>query len=492
MSRSNAPAIVIGAGLSGLSAALALARAGRDVMVLEASDQPGGCCSTTRMDGYTFNNGAVYVAVPSLLKRAFGELGLNLDVEVPLVAIDHPHETHLDDGTIVHLGSIDTARVEGDRAAARTALLREGLRKLQLDWRPIYHRLLNGVLPFEPSLPRTLGQLWRYLPRLGGRADRAIAGYFPDPALQAAVASILLYTGTPPDRLPASQLIGLLALLEEGFHLPRGGMGAITDALHRALQTAGVPVRCGCEVTRIEAPGGQVTGVVLANGEHLSAHEVVATCAGFAVVDRLLSPDVVPRAMQRTARRAPLSHRAIAVQLGGRFEPSSNAFIVNHVPDMARQGVMHQAAGQVPRWLSWTSPSQVVSGLAPTGKGVLELYAPVSGIRHASEWTPSMTEDALEKHLAALRGFLPMLEIETVRTIDPQTFEQERHLYEGALYGVAPGANPNAYFAHRTPLSGLYLAGQTTFPGFGVPAALYSGLQTAGVMMRKNGTQARP
>lgn len=479
MSRHNAPVIVIGAGLAGLSSALALARAGREVIVLEAAEQPGGCCSTAQVDGYTFNNGAVYVAVPSLLRRTFEQLGLDLDAEASLVPVDHPHETHLDDGTTVHLDTADTARVEGAQAASRTALLRDGLRQLQKDWQPLYRRLLDGVLPFEPSLPRSLAQLWRYLPKLAGQADHLIARYFPDPSLQAAVASILLYTGTAPERLPASQLIGLLALLEEGFHLPRAGMGALTAAPLRALRILGVPVRCGCKVERIEAGRRGVTGVVLAGGERLPATDVIATCSGFSVVNDLLPAEGVPRALQRTARKAPLSHRAVAIQLGGRFDELSESFIVNHVPAMNRQGEMHRAGEDTPHWLSWTSPSRVLSSVAPTGKAVIELYAPVSGIDTAEQWTASMTERAVEGHLDALRRHLPSMQIETMRTMDPPAFVHERHLYEGALYGIAPGAQPNAYFPHRTALPGLHLAGQTTFPGFGVPTAMLSGIQAA-------------
>lgn len=471
--------IVIGAGLSGLSSALTLARAGREVIVLEAADQPGGCCSTAQVQGYSFNNGAVYVAVPSLLRRTFERLGLDFDAEVPLTSIDHPHETHVDDGTVVHLGAAETARVEGLQGPSRTTLLRDGLRKLQKDWQPLYRRLLDGVLPFEPSLPRTLMQLWRYLPKLAGRADGLIARYFPDSSLQAAVASTLLYTGTAPDRLPSSQIIGLLALLEEGFHLPTAGMGAISDAPYRALQALGVPVRCGCSVERIEVGRDGVTGVTLANGEHLPARHVIATCAGFHVVQRLLPATAVPRALQRIARKAPLSHRAVAIQLGGRFDAMPTSFIVNHVPSMSRQGEMHQVGAGVPHWLSWTSPSRVLSGVAPMGQAVIELYAPVSGIDNAGQWTASMTEPALEGHLTALRKHLPGMEVETMRVMDPPTFARDRHLYEGALYGVAPGANPNTYFPHRSGVPGLHLAGQTTFPGFGVPSAMLSGLQAA-------------
>ncbi len=473
------PVVVIGAGLAGLAAALALDRAGRRAVLLEANDAVGGCCSTVDVSGFRFNNGAVYVAVPSLLRAAFGRLGLAFDREVPMVRIEHPHRTHLDDGTVIHLSSIEASRVEGADAQRRTAMLRDGLGRLQRRWGPVYRTLVEDVLPFEPSLPRTLRHLWRYLPRMRGTVDRLIADHFPDPGLQAAVASMLLYTGTAPERLPASQIIGILALLEEGFHLPRDGMGAITGALHRELLRRGVAVRCGERVARIELADGSVRAVLLAGGERIEARCVLATCSGFDVVHRLLPRDAVPARLAGKPRKAPLSHRAISIQLGCSGVAPPDAFIVNHVPPMQRQGAMHAATPGVPRWFAYTHSTRVVPTLAPPGKSVLELYAPVSGIGSASEWTPDKTERAVADHLAALQSRLPGLQVEATRVLDPRDFVRDRHLYEGALYGIAPGATPDRYFPHRTALQGLYLAGQTTFPGYGVPSAMLSGLQAA-------------
>jgi phytoene desaturase len=53
---------IIGGGLSGLSAAVYLARKGLHVKLFEANGKLGGCCSTTNLQGYTFNNGATYLA----------------------------------------------------------------------------------------------------------------------------------------------------------------------------------------------------------------------------------------------------------------------------------------------------------------------------------------------------------------------------------------------------------------------------------------------
>lgn len=481
--QAETPVVVIGAGLAGLASALSLTRAGFPVVVLEAFDAAGGCCSTASVSGYTFNNGAVYVAVPSLLRMSFRRLGLDLDAEAPLVPIERPHETHLDDGTLVRLSDATGSCVEGPQAQQRTVMLREGLQALQRRWRPVYRTLVEEVLPFEPSLPRTLAKLWRYLPRMSGKVDRLIAGSFPDAGLQAALASILLYTGTAPGQLPATQIIGLLALLEEGFHLPRDGMGAIPGALYRALQREAVPVRFGARVERIEVAQGEVRGVTLADGERIAAQQVIATCAGFDVIERLLPKGAAPAALARRARKAPLSHRAIAVQLGVSGIAPQGAFIVNHVPPMRQQGEMHMASPGVPRWISYTHPTSVLPALAPPGRGIIEFYAPVSGIAAAADWTRERTERSVDDHLEALASRLPGLRVEARRIVDPQDFVRTRHLYEGALYGIAPGAAPDSFFPHRTRIRGLHLAGQTTFPGYGVPSVILSGLQAADALV---------
>ncbi|AOJ08472.1 hypothetical protein WS71_13565 [Burkholderia mayonis] len=96
---------IVGGGVAGLAAGVELARRGCDVRLYEARDVVGGCASTTDVDGFRFNDGALFVALPRLLDHAFARLGLDRVACVPLRPIAVPQASWLPDGARVALGA---------------------------------------------------------------------------------------------------------------------------------------------------------------------------------------------------------------------------------------------------------------------------------------------------------------------------------------------------------------------------------------------------
>src|SRR5690606_10735405 len=108
-------------------------------------------------------------------------------------------------------------------------------------------------------------------------------------------------------------------------------------------------------------------------------------------------PDIVPSTLRRRQQRAPLSHRAIAVQLGIKRGQSSSvdAFAVNHVPLLDEQYRFHIPAKHAVRWFSYTNPTSVLPDLAPEGCSVVEMFVPVpSGVAAAQISTEQAWEVA--------------------------------------------------------------------------------------------------
>ena len=95
---------IIGGGVSGLAAGGLLSRMGIKVKLFEASEKIGGCCTTTNIGGYTFNDGALYLALPNMLDHVFAKIGLDRPSVLPLRKITAPQTTILPNGDKVTFG----------------------------------------------------------------------------------------------------------------------------------------------------------------------------------------------------------------------------------------------------------------------------------------------------------------------------------------------------------------------------------------------------
>ena len=97
-------AVVIGAGLGGLAAAITLAGRGVGVTLVEAADGPGGKAGEACVDGVCFDTGPSVLTLPSLFRDLLADAGLDLDAIVTLTRPDPAFRYLWPDGTelLVH------------------------------------------------------------------------------------------------------------------------------------------------------------------------------------------------------------------------------------------------------------------------------------------------------------------------------------------------------------------------------------------------------
>jgi len=472
---------IIGGGLSGLAAGLALVREGFHVALFEANDKLGGCCATTLQDGYTFNDGAMYVALPELLDRAFEKLGLDRATSLPLRHIDAPLETTLADGTVFSVAAGNQVSVSGTDGAARTSKLQAELAALLDKWRPVLRLFADDLLLHPPSLPRLLGKAWRHLPKFRGTVATELGRSFSDPAVRAAMSGVLLYTGLPPRELPVAQIVGLVALFDSGFHLPAGGMGAIADALSTEFIARGGQVHLGARVNKIQVAGNRVTGLELVGRDAVPVDAVISTVSGMLTFGSLLDQAIVPRSLRRKVARAPLSQRALSVQLGLANRLDATSHTIAHLPMLEQQ---HQALAPGSQWMTYSIPTVTMPELAPAGGSIIEVFPAIDQRLAAESWTEAARDAAAQSAIESL-SHLHRLDIATVRVRSPRDYSEALHLYQGAVYGLSPAAGPTAQFPHRTPIEGLFQAGQTTYPGYGTSTAMLSGSFAADALIER-------
>ena len=482
-------AIVVGAGLGGLTAAALLARAGRRVLVLERHDRPGGYAHAVRRRGYRFDS-AVHVVGgceprpfegAGLIHRVLGALGVRercefvrvdpaYRVEWPGFALEAPAELERFVEAYVERFPAEDKGIRGfvsDCLAIRTETLRAE----------------ESANPFER--PERFPLLLRYR-----RATLAqvLADRIADPAARAALAALWPYLGLPPARVSflyfASMLMSYVA---DGTYYCRGSFQTLAEALVAALVARGGELTLRSPVRRILVESGRAAGVVLENGQCVRAPLVVSNGDARQTLFELVGAEHFPPRYRERVTSASASISGFVVYAAttrdlARDELAHETFLY--------AGPEHEAAfaGSLagePGWLSVTLPSLLDPGLAPAGEHVLVLTTLI-GARAAADWRDAKprVEAAL---LRQLERRLPGVarELRFVESATPRTFERYTRNGGGALYGfdVTPQQVGPGRLDNETPVPGLLLAGHWTRPGGGVVGVVRSGLRAARIAL---------
>jgi len=279
-------AVVIGGGLSGLVAAVQMARRGRVVTVLEASSQLGGRAQTIVEDGFAMNLGphALYRRAAEMLKA----LGVEVTWGIPK------------DGLTVEVGG-------------RFAPLPVDAMSL----------LGNGALTWREKL--RLGAFLGAVGRMDPTAydDVTVEALFDDRRLEGAargVAEAAVRVATycnAPDRLSAGTAIRQIQAALPGVYYLDGGWVTILDGLRARAEALGVELRTSAKVEAVER-GERGLAVRLRGGEVIGASAVVITVSPKACA-RLLG-DAASDELRRFATDA-IAVRAACLDVGLRRLP---------------------------------------------------------------------------------------------------------------------------------------------------------------------------
>lgn len=236
--------VVIGSGPNGLAAAITLAQAGLEVLVVEAKATPGGGMRTQEVTLPGFRHDICSAIHPlGLASPFFCSLPLadyGLEWILPPVSLAHP----LDGGAAVAVTcSLDETAAD---LGSDGAMWRRLFAPLVANWPAVIDDLLA---PFHiPRHPLLFGA---YAPLLAAPATWLAKTLFRGERARAVIAGMAGHSVLPLERPPTAAVALLLTMLAQtvGWPVARGGSQAIADALVRHLQRLGGDLVCGWEVT---------------------------------------------------------------------------------------------------------------------------------------------------------------------------------------------------------------------------------------------------
>jgi phytoene desaturase len=462
---------VIGGGVSGLSAGGLLSRQGVRVKLFEANDKLGGLCAATKIGGYTFNDGAVYLAFPGILDHVFKRLDLDRHSILPLRKIT-AHQTTLSDGTIVTIGDKFKVSVNKKVGKTETVRLKRELKNMLNKWEPVLRLFEDDIFTQPFLLSRLIPKLLPHLHKLHGTVASEIHTLFSDQAVSAAMAGAMLFTGIPPQKTPVILILGLIAILSEGFYLPEGGMGKIPETLSQSLRNNGGEIFLNSKVDKIFVKNKRVWGLEIDGQGMVEVDAVISTASGMETFSSLLRPEGLPRGIRRKVEKAPLSHNVLSIQLGLSNVIDGCSHSNSLLPMMNEQSKYFIPKRDEVKWFVYFVPTVTMPNLASRGGSIIEMFPAIKQDRPAEDWDEQKTRRVVESALQALSR-LHAIDVAVKRVISPKDFQARMHLYTGA-----------AHFSHASHIPGLYQAGHTTYPGFGVAPAAMSGIFAAEALLK--------
>jgi phytoene desaturase len=472
--------VIVGAGLGGLSAALRLAGAGRQVTVLEQAAEPGGRAGILSIDGYRFDTGPTVLTMPEFIDEALACVGERLTDRLELLPLDPAYRAHFADGSRIDVHS-DTDRMAEQIARVASPADAAGYRELVRFLRRLYElEQANFIDRNLDSARQLLGPAGIRLLALGGlrRLAPKIGQYLADDRLRRIFSFQAMYAGlAPQDALAIYAVISYMDTVA-GVFFPRGGMHALPRALADAAAEHGVRFRYRTKVERIEVSGGRARAVHTADGERIAADVVVVNADLPTAYQQLLPAEYRPRRLDRLR----YSPSCVLVHVG-----SSNNY-----PELAHHSIFFGTAWRqtftelIDQGRLMSDPSFLVSNpsrsdpsLAPAGRQSYYLLFPAPNTQAGIDWSligPRYREEIMQVLDArGLSGFGDGVEVQVL--VSPQDWA-DQGLAAGTPFAAAHTLAQSGPFRPPTldrRVANLVFCGSNTQPGVGVPMVLLSG-----------------
>lgn len=470
--------VVVGAGLAGLSTALRLAGAGREVTIIERESVPGGRNGLLNKSGYAFDTGPTVLTMPDLISDALACVGEKLEDWLELLPLQPLYRAFYHDGSQLDVHA-DTAAMEAEIEKVIGSDEAAGYRRYVDFVTKLYRYEMNDFI--DKNIDTPLNLLTPNLARLialGGfrRLAPKVSQFLKDPRTQKVYSFQAMYAGVSPQQ--ALAIYAVIAYMDSvnGVFFPKGGMHAVPRALAGAAQKHGVTIKYNTTVEKIEKNNSRATAVITSTGERIECDALV------------LNPDL-PVAWRDLLGKTPWSVKRL------NYSPSCVTILAG-----SNKSYDHLAHHNIHFGESWdgvfdelinkktlmsdpsllvTVPSKDDPSLAPVGKHSYYILFPTPNLDADIDWK-KMKSKYRDQMLATMQergyhGFDESIEVEHITT--PLEWEQ-MGLERGAPFASAHTFFQTGPFRPRNMAKGfenVVFTGSGTQPGVGVPMVLISG-----------------
>ena len=485
ISPTRSSAVVIGAGLGGLSAAMRLGSKGYSVTVIDRLDRVGGRGSSVTKNGFRFDLGPTILTVPQVFERLWKDCGKDFAGDVELVPLDPFYEIRWQDGSRFQVRS------------SEEEMLAEVTRNFPKDLKG-YCKFLEDcekryVFGFEGLGRRPMNKIWDLLKEIPGfirlRADRSVYAHVStrvkDPKLRMALSFHPLFIGGDPRNVTSMYI--LVSHLEKAFgvHYVKGGVQALADAMANVVKEQGGQVLLNSNVENITLSKQKADGVMLENGLKLNADIVVSNADPGWTYNKLLT-NQKKRWTEKKLKKSRWSMGLFVWYFGTKNTKKKWQDVGHHtiMNGPRYRGLLADIfdrqflADDMSIYLH--RPSVTDPSVAPKGDDCFYALSPVPNLKTSNpiDWSKEL-EGYKNKMRMVLEETIPGFSDAIIEEhiLTPKDFEERYLSPYGSGFSLEPRIFQSAWFRPHNvseDIENLYLVGAGTHPGAGIPSVVTS------------------
>ncbi|MDB9373072.1 beta-carotene ketolase CrtO [Nodularia sphaerocarpa] len=514
--------VIIGAGHNGLVCAAYLLKAGYSVLLLEKRSVPGGAATTEEClpkeaPGFKFNLCAIdheFIHLgPVVEELELEKYGLEyLDCD-PVVFCPHPD------------GKYFLAHKSVEKTCAEIARYNERDAKKYAEFIDYWQRAISAMVPMFNAPPKSFIDIFGnynvqkfkdlfsvvgspaksldFIRTMLNSAEDILEEWFDEEFLKAPLSRLASELGAPPSQKNLAIGVMMMAMRHNpGMTRPRGGTGALVQALVKLVTSKGGTILTDQQVEKVLIDNGKAVGVRVAGGEEYRAKygvisNIDAKRLFLQLIDTSEVDDADPDLRERLERRIINNNETILKIDLALDEPlhfphhdHKDEYLIGSIliaDSMAHVEQAHSKCtiGEIPDAnpsMYAVMPSALDPTLAPPGKHTLwiEFFAPYqiagaegTGLK-GTGWTDELKNQVADKVIDKLANYAPNVKAATIarRVESPAELGERLGSYKGNYYHIDMTLDQMVFFRplpelanYKTPIENLFLTGAGTHPG---------------------------
>ncbi len=476
-------AIIIGAGIGGLSLAAMLAKKGYAVSVYEKNSTLGGRARIIEHEGFAFDLGPSWYMMPDVFEEFFTLLGEDINDYLSLKKLAPSYRVFLSSDGSYQDFFADREKnqeifnaIEPGSGEKLVTYLDESKRQYQIAKHEFIYKNYNSLFDFFNKRVMREGRKLEIYRNM----EQIISRTFKSELLKKVMMFQMVLLGTAPKDAPGMYRLMNHVDFDLGIWYPDGGIGKLPLAIAEVAKKYGAEFHFDAPVASIVTKDKKAVGITLESGETIHADVVISNADLHHTETKLLPVELRDHSEQYWKNRK-LAPSAFIMYLGvNKTLPSLSHHNLLFSPDWDKnfKEIFDYHDFPTDPSIYVCAPSKTDPKVAPAGNENLFVLVPISaGITYdqatLDKWS-DRTIAILEKNMG-MSGLRELIVFK--RTYSVADFKQDYNSYQGTALGLAHTLGQSALWRPNNiskKVKDLYFVGSYTNPGIGMPICVIS------------------